>query len=107
MIEPLSTERNWCGSIVSGVDGSAMVSAGLRAWALASPGVRAAAATAAPALLSRSRRVCIRSLLLGAPHAGKPATVMAVFTEFAMKHCACASWWSFASSSCDGCFSPP
>ena len=31
MIEPLSTERNWWGSIVSGVDGKPMVSVGFRA----------------------------------------------------------------------------
>ena len=31
MMEPLSTERNWCGSIVSGVDGKPMVSVGFLA----------------------------------------------------------------------------
>jgi len=33
--------------------------------------------------------------------------VISVFTEFAMKHCSCARWWSVASSSGVGRFSPP
>ncbi len=65
MIEPLSTERNWCGSIVSGVDGKPMVSVGFRACAAAATGFMAARAAAAPACLNRSRRVGIWRVLLG------------------------------------------
>src|SRR6185503_4702560 len=61
MIEPLSTERNWCGSIVSGVDGYPMVTLGFLAWARAVTGCSAASAAAAPACLNRSRRVGIGS----------------------------------------------
>src|SRR5258705_53822 len=56
-IEPLRTDRSWCGSIVSGDDGKAMVSVGFFfAWARATPGT---ATTTAPAAadLSKSRRV--------------------------------------------------
>src|SRR6266540_6804572 len=59
MIEPLRTERNWCGSIVSGVDGSAIVSTGLRACARVGPGLSTATAAAAPPPVSTARRVGI------------------------------------------------
>ena len=56
MIEPLSTERNWCGSIVSGVDGKPMVSVGFRLPAPGRDGLRGEGGRR-PAYLNRSRRV--------------------------------------------------
>ena len=60
MIEPLSTERSWCGSIVSGLDGNPMVSVGFFAWARAARGATATAAAAA-ADFGSARRVGIDS----------------------------------------------
>jgi hypothetical protein len=62
-IEPVSTERNWCGSIVSGLDGSAIVNAGLRPPCARARPVRSATTPPtpiSPARFSASRRFSTR-----------------------------------------------